>query len=233
MALRRRVNCFTCNLQGNIQNMPHLGNDENKRQLAEVRRAEFGFPEQNIVDETRICFNCNNALVRDIAAVGEDFVRLNVIIQKHGRACFICHENDGVTRLSIECRVFAFVHYDLFIPDNTRVCPRHLNANGQIISAIINGIRYINRPYVLRGEELQIFLHGLQQAAQGESRLDKADDFDDSEFECLFPITKVQFEDLFNNYCPPVPEYNVQRYVKKKILWFFCASYVKDCPTSF
>ena len=216
MAFRQRVRCFTCDSQGNSQNMPRIGDDENKQQLARARRAEFDLPEQDIVNETRVCFNCNNALLREVAGLGEDYLRLNVIIQRRGRTCFICNAINGVTRVSHECRVFTFVHYDLFIPFNVRVFPIHLDANGQIIHALINGIRY-----VLRGQQLQLFLTGLQQTAREKNRLEKADDFDDSEFECLFPITKAQFEELFNQYCVPVPEGNINRYVKRKDLMVF------------
>lgn len=220
MAFRQLLRCYTCNHAGQPRHMTRVGEDNNKQQLALVRRAEFDLPEQDIAIETRVCLNCNTALNRELAALGEDHLRLNVIVQRHNRGCFLCNAVNDVVRISTECRVFTFVNFDIFIPENVRICPHHVDANGNIFPILINGIRYINRPYVIRGQELQTFLRGLQQAAQRETRLEGAEGFDDAEFECLFPINKAQFEELFT-YCDPVQEGEIHRYVSKKDLMVF------------
>lgn len=86
---------------------------------------------------------------------------------------------------------------------------------------MITELRYTNKPYVIYGPQLQVFLEQLRNVAQVRPRLENVDTLTDEEFECLFLINKQQFEDLFT-YCEAVPErHGLQRYISRKDLMIF------------
>lgn len=116
-----------------------VGNYENKQQLESILRGAMDLSEADISDETRICCNCNAAHMWEVATLGEDRGKLNAIAQRVERARFICNAVEGVDRVTSEC-VFAFVCCDIFIPHDVRICPRHLDVNGNIIYELVNGI---------------------------------------------------------------------------------------------
>lgn len=78
-------------------------------------------------------------------------------------------------------------------------------------------LRYINRPYLLKGNELLIFLQSLRESSLNTERNKYENELSvsEEEFIVITGINKVQFNDLFA-YCDPVPVPGGHRYVKKK-----------------
>jgi len=73
------------------------------------------------------------------------------------------------------------------------MCAHHLDENGIIIENLIPGLRYINRPYIIRGQELQAFLEfleNLKNAVRSRPRLEKINNLTNVEFHCLFSLNK-------------------------------------------
>lgn len=140
-------------LEGRAQQMPRIGEDENKQQIAIDRRNAQDLPNMNVINNTRICFNCNQSILNEIAAIQADnmCLRLNVLRQRGNRVCIICNAENNVIRISLECRVHVFIQSNIYIPKNVRSCAHHLNRNGLFITGLIARLRYINKPYVIRG----------------------------------------------------------------------------------
>lgn len=127
--------------------------------------------------------------------------------------------------MSVECRVKVFIIKNIYIPQSTRCCFRHLDVNGFIPRVLLEDLQFINRPYRLSGIQLQYFLQNLRQSA----RIDEPDfndeqNFSEDEFKSLSPITREQFQNLYT-YCDPVlePGQNFHRHVSRKhLLTFLC-----------
>ncbi|EZA54546.1 hypothetical protein X777_05526, partial [Ooceraea biroi] len=87
---------------------------------------------------------------------------------------------------------------------------------------LLPGLQSINRPYVIRGQELQIFLQQLRTMANNQERYEDENCFSDNEFKSITPIIKEQFRELFT-FCDRVPQTGGYRYVTKKdLLTFLC-----------
>lgn len=93
----------------------------------------------------------------------------------------------------MECKANIFIQRNIYIPETVRSCPHHLDSRGYIHSHLCLGLRSINRPYVIRGPQLQTFLQGLREAARSVTRIEDENSLTDEEFESFCPITKVQF----------------------------------------
>ncbi|OXU16519.1 hypothetical protein TSAR_008926 [Trichomalopsis sarcophagae] len=106
--------------------------------------------------------------------------------------------------------------------ENVKSCEHHLDDRGFLLPPLLLGLRFINRPYVIRGLELQIFLQALRDVARTMTRIDDENSLTDEEFECFCPISKDQFRELFT-YCDRIPHEGGHRYVgKKELLMFLC-----------
>lgn len=91
-----------------------------------------------------------------------------------------------------------------------------------ILEPLKEGLRFINRPYVIRGQYLLAFLQGLRNEALNSTRIIDENSFPDRELECLCPMNKEQFRELFT-FCERVPCTNSIRYLDKKdLLMFLC-----------
>lgn len=142
--------------------------------------------------------------------------------QTRNSTCLICNADADLHRLSDECKANVFILRDIYIPENVKSCRHHLNDPGYLLQPLLIGLRSVNRPYVIRGPQLQSFLQGLHVVAQNQSRIDDENSFSDEDFECFSPVTKEQFRDLFT-YCDRVPCQGGYRYVSKKdLLMFLC-----------
>lgn len=84
-------------------------------------------------------------------------LRLNVLTQTASQTCFIYNAQNNVRKLSIQCRVQVFIETNIYIPDNVRSCEHHLDKNGFFIKLLLLALRFINRPYVNKDPQLQIF----------------------------------------------------------------------------
>ncbi|XP_018365999.1 PREDICTED: uncharacterized protein LOC108765508 [Trachymyrmex cornetzi] len=149
-------------------------------------------------------------------------VRLNVLTQTASQTCVICNVQNNVRRLSIQCRVQVFIETNIYIPDNVRSCENHLDENGFFSKILLPALRFINRPYVIKGPQLQVFLHQLRNVGANRTRGIDENHLTDEEFQCIAPISKQQFEELFT-YCDPVLQNGKLRYVSRKdLLVFLC-----------
>lgn len=84
-------------------------------------------------------------------------------------------------------------------------------------------MRFINRPYILKGRELETFFQGLRiNSNTNKNRFSSEADFREEEFHCISPITKEQFNILYDQ-CDRVLKYGQHREIsKKKLLTFLC-----------
>jgi len=125
-------------------------------------------------------------------------------------------------RLLNECKANAFILRDIYIPEHVKSCLCHLDDNGFILQPLLLGLRSINRPYIIKGPQLQAFLQGLRSVAKNKTKIVDENSLSDDEFECLCPINKEQFRELII-YCDEIPQDGGHRYVSKKdLLMFLC-----------
>ncbi|XP_033218140.1 uncharacterized protein LOC117173609 [Belonocnema kinseyi] len=119
MAPRNRLHCYVCNRAYTPGQMARIDGDENvyKCEIAILRRNEVNRPPPNYYEYTRICFNCNQFILNEIAAVERDpsSVRLNVVTQTGSQTCMFCDAEIDIQRLSLECRVDLFVVQNIYI----------------------------------------------------------------------------------------------------------------------
>lgn len=180
-------------------------------------------------DTSRICFNCNVSIREEMSLIEADprCLRLNVLRGAQRTRCILCPLELGVTRLSIDCRVNIFVNKDIYIPEGARSCPDHLDEYGFILEDFVPQLVYVNRPYVIQGDQLQSFMQGLRKAANAAAKISVDENsYSDDDFTVLTPITKQQFENLYT-YCDPIPiqvkNANYVRNVSQKdLLIFLC-----------
>lgn len=146
-------------------------------------------------------------------------MRINVLSQTRSASCLICNQEHDVQRLSLQARVNIFITSDIYIPSNVRSCQNHLDGKGFLLRPLHTGLRFINRPYVIRGQELQMFIQELRKNVLTSSQYED-EDFDEEDFKVMTSLTKAQFRDLFLFY-DPVPKQGINSYVKKKDLLTF------------
>ncbi|XP_066600076.1 uncharacterized protein [Prorops nasuta] len=203
-----------------------MNGDDNavKRQMSIVRRNELDYPPKQLDGNSRLCLNCNRSIINEMAMIEADpsCLRLNVLTQTASQTCIICNISNNVRRLSIQCRVQIFIETDIYIPDNVRSCEHHLNENGFLLKILLPALRFINRPYVMKSSQLQMFLHKLRNVGANRSRGIDEKFLTEEEFQCIAPINKQQFEELFT-YCEPVLEKGKLNYISRKdLLVFLC-----------
>lgn len=222
-----RRHCYTCHSVNFIHRMSRIDGDNNaaKKEIAITRRETFGRPPLLINDQTRICFNCNVSILNEITAIENDptCLRLNVLTQTSSHSCAICDAVENLQRLTIQCRVNVFVIKNIYISESVRVCQQHLDENGMLIRQLMAGLRFVNRPYVIKGPQLLAFLQELRTMNNTEKwKYHDINSFTDEEFKYMCPISKDQFRELYD-YCEPVPREGGHDYVSKKdLLVFLC-----------
>lgn len=102
-----------------------------------------------------------------------------------------------------DCRVQVFIETNIYVPEGVRVCDGHLNTSRCLASPLANGLRYVNRPIVLKGQEPIMFLQAMRNHAQAPKIIDE-NSINDEYFTVISPIIKIQSGDLFL-FCQPVP----------------------------
>lgn len=226
MAFRNIISCYVCDRRFIPRNMARIYGDENahKSEIAIRRREANNMPPLEVLPNTKICFTCNQSIIDEIRIIEQDptCLRINVLTQTSSSSCLICNAVVNLNRLSNECKAYIFLRRNIFIPENVRSCPEHLNEQGYISFPLLNGLRFVNRPYIIRGPLLQTFLESLRTVANNSTRFTDENDFTDEEFRTFFSLTKPQFEDL-RTFCDRVPCQGGDRYVSKKdLLLFLC-----------
>lgn len=205
--------------------MSKIREDESqKAEKAMQKRQERGFGPLEISDDLRLCFTCNIAIGKEMEMeLKSSSIKLNVLIQSSSSSCFLCNHTDGLARLELCARVDVFVKKDIYIPYFVKTCPSHLDDKGNIENSYLNSLRYINRSYILKGEELSVFLQGLRSNTLNNCSKNFADEnsFTEEEFKVISPITKTQFQDILT-FCDPLRGSYLTHINKKDVLTFLC-----------
>lgn len=149
--------------------MSRIDGDENaaRREIAIVIRDSFNRSVLEITDRTRLCINCNRLVLDEIRIIEHDptCLRLNVLTQTANRTCIICNVEEDVHKVSADCRVNVFILCNIYIPENVRSCQHHLDDRSFFLEPLLCGLRFINRPYILKGSQLAILLQRLRNVA--------------------------------------------------------------------
>lgn len=149
-------------------------------------------------------------------------MRLDVLTQSSSHSCVICNAVVDLTRLSLNARINVFIVRNIYIPENVRSCEHHLDDNGRIFQFLLPALRSVNRPYIIRGRQLQDFLQALRSVASNVRDFSDVHSFEDSDFQCITSLSKDQFQKLFT-FCDPVEQAGGSRYVHRKdLITFLC-----------
>lgn len=226
MAYRHGIHCYVCDRAFQARQMVRINgdNDAIKKQIAVFRRTGLGKEPIDIDNESRLCFNCNVSIVHEIEQIELDptCLRLNVITQTRNNSCLFCNAIVNIRPLSLESRVNVFVLKNIYIPEHVYCCDQHLDDRGFILQLLLPGLRFIYRPYVIKGQQLQVFLEALRNIANNNNRYGNENSFTEDEFKCIAPITKQQFQELYT-YCDPIfQERGIRNVTKKDLLIFLC-----------
>lgn len=126
-----------------------------KREIAIIRRDANNLLTLDITDRTRLCANCNRSVLHEMEAIERDptCLRLNVLTQTSSHTCMICNQYPNIQRLSVEYLVNVFIKKNIYIPE-TKCCRIHLDDNGLLLQFLLEGLRFVNRPYVICGQQL-------------------------------------------------------------------------------
>ena len=179
----------------------------------------------NFNDDDRCCISCTNLINAEVRLENDpSYTKLNILRTVANQICFICHRNQNLQNLSLKCRVSAYCNIDVYIPPYARCCHNHLDNEGCILRALLPGLSFFHRSYLLVGRELSEFLSMLQQCVKSnQPDFTNENSFSDQEFQLISPITKEQFHDLLS-FCDAVAERNDRlRQIKKKdLIMFLC-----------
>ncbi|KAJ8676930.1 hypothetical protein QAD02_012717 [Eretmocerus hayati] len=134
--IRRRSICFVYGTALERQNVPFVGDYIEKRVIAIVRRNANGRAPIGIVEETRLCGNCNRSILNEIRMLQDDpsSLRLNVLNQTSSQTCLVCDGDHNISRLSTQARVNIYLKRDIYASENTRSCRDHWDDAGQLFS---------------------------------------------------------------------------------------------------
>ena len=129
MENRRRLRCYVYDRQGQLRQMARICQNEDIHQVAIFRRNNNNLPNMNLYDNTRVCLNCYQSINNEIAMLQADptCLKLNVLNQRRNRACALCNAENGLSRLSLQSRVNVFIRANIYVPEDVRFCPDHLN----------------------------------------------------------------------------------------------------------
>lgn len=107
------------------------------------------------------------SIVEEIRILANDLecLRLNFLTQTNSRFCFICNDPNRQNRLTLKSRIDIFLKRNIYHLEHTRCCIDHLNGQGLLLDGFLEGLRYFDRPIILRGPELQSFLRCLREQA--------------------------------------------------------------------
>lgn len=221
-----RINCFICDVAAIPRTMSRLIGDANepKRLIAVRFRNNLRREHAEFNENSRVCIACLAILNQEIRLQNDpSCTRLNILRVVRNNACFICHNNVGMQRLSQKCKVDIFVRMNIYVPDYARCCPQHIDNEGYIFQRLMPGLQYFNRLCRLVGQELNELLQMLRVFARPDQlNFNNVSSIADDDFQLISPITKEQFDDMFT-YCDDFPDGNQIRHISKKdLLLFLC-----------
>lgn len=152
------LHCYVCNVRFPPRTMRRIDREEDgvKRQIAIQRRNDFDREPVEVTDLTRLCINCDQSINNEIIEVQQNpnCLRINVLTQTRNSTCFICNATVNIHRLSVECIARIFIKRNTYVPEDFRSCAHHLNEKCFLLPPLYLGVRFINRPYVLNGQQL-------------------------------------------------------------------------------
>ena len=236
--MAQRLPCYICPNALIPRVMPRIYGEANiiKRDIAIARRDEAGRPPLAITPETRICNNCNISINQEIQILENDpnCLRLNVLSQTSNVSCLVCNGYNNTHTLTPECRAHVFIKKNIYIPRRYICCNDHLDDKSILRNEFLDQLRYINRPYLLQGYDLQQLLQAMRENALNAqtNKYENELSVSEEEFFAVCGINKAQFNDLFS-YCDPVPIPGGYRYVKKKDLICFLCKLRQDLSDEF
>ncbi|KAJ8677074.1 hypothetical protein QAD02_012861 [Eretmocerus hayati] len=212
---------YVCDRRSALQNAVRIGGEENVGEaiVCVARRDGRGLPPQEVILDSRICFNCHQSIQIELNVIqgNPSAVRSNVLRQTRNTSCVICNAVHDSQRLSDDCKADVFLQCNIYMPEIVRSCARDLDSNGFLLPLLLPGLLSINRLCVIRGRILELFLQGIQKVAQNRNQFQDENCVNDEEFVCLTSVTKPQFEDMFA-YCDRVAQQAGFRYVKREDL---------------
>ncbi|XP_043476347.1 uncharacterized protein LOC122507609 [Leptopilina heterotoma] len=236
MAFANRLSCYICNRAYAPNLMARIDGDVNdeKRLIAIARREELNRPALVVTDRTRLCINCNQSVTNEIRELEQNpsCLRLNVLTQTANGSCLICNGVVNIHRLSLKCRINVFLSQNIYIPANVKSCDHHLNNLGLLLQPLLQGLRFVNRPYRINRQDFQPFFEGVRNAAVERVSFIDIDSMSDEDFRACFPVSKDHFEELYN-FRVPVPRENGHRYVTRKDLLAFLCKMRQGLPDKF
>ncbi|EZA55665.1 hypothetical protein X777_04307 [Ooceraea biroi] len=163
MAGRNRIHCYICDIKLQSRVMTNISGDENeqKRQIAIRRRSDLNHPPQQIQDNSCICLNCNRSINTEIDELVRDseYLQLNVVKQTKNSSCIFCNQLQDLRKLSVKCRVKVFIIKNIYIPESTRCCLRHLDINGFIPRLLLEDLQFIKRPPITREQFQDLYTY--------------------------------------------------------------------------
>lgn len=217
--------CFLCNRLSQPRQLGRLNTQtDDFRACAILRRELSGIENVETNDETGICLACRRSVQNELNALAQDpsCLRLNIAIQRGNHGCIICQTTVNTHAIPVESRVDAFIQQNVYIPANARSCRHHYDHRGYFLRPLLVGLPYYNRPYVIRGSELQQFMQAFRTVAVNQNVID-THTLTDEEFIVMTSITKEQFEDLFA-YCDSVydPDGRKRNIDRRHLLIFLC-----------
>ena len=217
--------CYVCNEDFLSRTMRLTRNfPDEKVRIAVTYRGELQHPPLEINNNSRVCFNCDLLLTRDLESLANpEHLRLKVLKQRSTDLCMICHQlNNNMHRLSVEARVEVYLDTNIYIPLATRICLQHLDEEGFLLRNFYVGLRCLNRPYTLPGIEISRFFNLLREAAvKGRRNYLDPDSLTNEDYTYLTSLSKTQFNNLHES-CLPVPEGENFHRITRKSLFIFC-----------
>lgn len=219
--LLERGHCFVCNNAYAFRALRRIPEaNEEKIQFAISYRENMNNIPAVFNNESRVCINCDRMLNRELEELRRepDCVVLNVLRQRSSHTCMICNSPENRPRLNLNARASIFIELNIYVPASSRCCLGHLTPSGLLLAELNPMLMSVKRRYKLAGAELSSFLQRLRKQKK-KNDID-IDSISEEDFKIISPVTKQQFQDLFQ-YCVPVHNDGQMRYVSEKKLFMF------------
>jgi len=227
--VQQRGVCYCC---GTDFRLPLMGDlfqrwaDDARRAAARQLRAQIGIhpDDREPRPGDRICTNCR---IRTAAMNSDnpDNAMLNVVLQRRNLTCMVCEQDRVNTRIPFSARIDAFLSRDIFITEDSRLCPEHLTPDRQAIqAALLAGLDFVRRRVPFHGHDAGRWIQALRDRVRREipTRFHSIDGFNEQDFRVLTGITKDQFTVLLNT-CEPVEVSGTRRNINTEdLVMFLC-----------
>lgn len=193
--------------------------------IAIMRREAASLDRIDITETSRVCFSCNQSIRTELTELQRDpsCLRLNVVIQAQNHACIVCKSLNDLHTLSSRSRADIFIKADIYVPEGSRACSFHTDDEGFIPGVYLTNIGFVNKPYIIKGSELKVFLDAMRHEASGAKKIDEKS-LSDEDFQVISPVNKTDFVEIYT-FCDPVEVQgtnNHRKVSKRDLLAFLC-----------